>query len=173
MLGGLSRPPFLLFLLGYYLFILHQIINMIEILIKLYGVKALKEAIAAYEEKIALKTNDIKDPITEKDPWDFRYTKGNSTKWEKIEYSCGDCHSDISYEDWSIRICPVCTSRAVGSRGDKMWRKVYWGGRWIYQFQFMGWHSVSHYAAETYTGPFKKLKHFIGREKPFDTFNRS
>ena len=45
--------------------------------------------------------------IKEKDPNDYTYTKGNSTKWESEEY-CIRCKAPANHEDLMSGICHTC-----------------------------------------------------------------
>jgi len=70
-----------------------------------------------------------------KEPEDFSYTKGNSTKWRKSDPYCVKCNSVITHEEYMTEICRRCGSEGPFLKNRK-YRRIFIDGAWWYQYKY-------------------------------------
>lgn len=73
--------------------------------------------------------------LAEKDPKDFTKT-ASSTNWQTIRISCNVCDAERAHNDFMSDICGNCGSMYSIERYFKIYRKIYLGGKWVYQIKY-------------------------------------
>ncbi len=95
-----------------------------EFLKKIFGSNKSNESIVGTEKM-----------IKEKDPKDYK--KCNlSTEWEADDHHCKNCKCSTGHNEWMSDICNSCGSFDTQVRYDRSYRKIFYGGKWMYQVRY-------------------------------------
>ena len=74
-------------------------------------------------------------PLEEKDPKDFTKTE-SSTNWNTIDISCNRCDKECYHTEFMSDICNNCGGINTVVRHQKVYRKIYYQGKWVYQIKY-------------------------------------